>query len=539
MLIYCSADPAVMGTGNYVDAWRAHHENSSFPTGTQSWANAFYTYWPGDIGSFNAQWQAFVSAYPQGVPVLASPKGRPDTTSGANALHSFCSQVPAAWKSEFIMAYWQEPGNNFGGDGQPTIAEYRNRVAAMSDIVRSYGLKNAVHVEEWDINPFNNRSGSTQAERFAHLAQFVQGIEDKIDVVSWSLYPAPLKSMVPGIDLIEQWMGQYMPDHEWRITATAAPVLVGNPLGSAERVLRANLVREAGDYIAARTAVNGKGPHSFGWFHFSDFGGNNRDNLATTDPLLYDALQYVAALGVPEPPGPITSGFVDSSQSSTIGASSLNIAIPSTVQNGDVALLFVDCMTNTAEATVAGWSLVGRAVGSRNISSSLFARHVTGSQGSQTVTIGLSESDIRCNAQMVVYRDVSVDDIKSQWTLQSGSTDIVTPTFSVGADSLVVEHVVERGNPVGSGFTPPSGRIERLDGGPTFAGVSVRSATSDMTLTQSGLAGGGTWTSTASTNHQVAWTVAFSSESGRQLRLRQAGAWTPLQKRLRSNSQWV
>lgn len=308
MLIYCSAAPAVMGTGSsYVNAWRAHHEDPNFPTGLQNWANAFYTYWPGNVGAFTSDWQSVVTAYPQGIATLASPKGTPETSAGADPLNAFCTQLPQAWRDKMMFAYWQEPGNDFGGAGQPAISVYRGRVSAMADIVRPYGIRNAVHVEEWDINPFNNASGSTQAQRFAHLAQFVQGIEDKIDVVSWSLYPAEGNSMVEGMVRMEAWMDQFLPGHQWEITATSSPVNVGRPLDAPQRVTRANIVRAAGDHIVARTNATGRGPRSFGWFHFTAFGGNNKDNLATTDQHLYDALQYVASLELdepdPEPPG--------------------------------------------------------------------------------------------------------------------------------------------------------------------------------------------------------------------------------------------
>jgi len=540
VLIYCSPDPAVMGTGNYIAAWRAHQESNSFPTGTQSWANAFYTYWPDDIGPFNASWQSFVTDYPSGVPVLASPKGRPDTPTGATALHNFCSQIPVSWRSEFIMAYWQEPGNNFGGGGQPTIAEYRDRVAAMADIVRGYDLKNAVHVEEWDINPFNNAAGSNQSERFAHLAQFVQGIEDKIDVVSWSLYPAAGNSLVPGLQRMEAWMDEYMPDCEWRVTATGTPVAVNSPLGSAERIERANLVREAGDHIVARTLATNRGPHSFGWFHFSDFGGNNRDNLATTDQLLYDALQYVAGLEVSgggEPP--TSNGFVDATQASVIGAGTMNIIVPSNVMNGDVALLFIDSMNNVSDATVAGWASLGRAVGAENIASRLLVRQLQASDSNTEVVITLSQSDIRYSAQMVVYRGVNSEGIVSQWSLQGGSTSTLTPEVQSSSGAILVEHVVERANPVGTNFTPPAEIVERLDSGPAFDGVSVRAATGDKSITESGTVGGNTWNSTITTNHRAAWTVVLSgSTNGREWLVRQGGTWLSRPVYKREANQW-
>ena len=296
--IYTSASTAVMGGHTYVEAWRAHHERDDLPTGTQDWATGLFAYWPGDVGPLGADWAALLDARPDGVPVLASPKGRPDTPAGSKALDTFCTALPPAWTARFTWAYWQEPGNDFGGPGQPGLAEYRARVAATAAVVRPHGCENAVHLEEWDINPYNTRTGSDFDERAAHLAGFVTGIEDSIDAVSWSLYPAEGKSMVPGLQRIETWMDAHLPGVPWMLTAASSPVAVGRPLDAPQRVRRAEIVREAGEHILARhTATNGRCRLAFGWFHFAAFGGNTKDNLATTDPLLHAALEHVASLG--------------------------------------------------------------------------------------------------------------------------------------------------------------------------------------------------------------------------------------------------
>lgn len=314
MFIHCSPDPAETGDTSYVNSMRWHLEE-----GNQAWANAFYTYWPSDIGAFNADWQAFVGAYPAGIPTLGSPKG--DPVNNPSAVTSFMNGLQTyggtAWLSQWIMAYWQEPGQEVR-EGALPLATYQARVSAMADLVRPYGARNAVHVEEWDINPFNGAAGSTEAERFAHLAELVQGIENKIDYVSWSLYPASGNDLRPGIDRIESWMDQYMPTHDYGITAASSPVPLNTPSNDPIRTTRAGIVRDAGDYIKARHDATGRGPDCFGWFHFYGFGSNDKDNLAANssgvwDQQLLDALNYVAALDMgdpePPPPPPPTSGL--------------------------------------------------------------------------------------------------------------------------------------------------------------------------------------------------------------------------------------
>lgn len=302
MHVYCSPDPAETGDSSYVNAMRWHLEE-----GNQAWANAFYTYWPGDIGAFNTDWQSFVTAYPAGLPVLASPKG--DPVNNGSAVTSFMTDLQthggANWLSKWVMAYWQEPGQEIR-EGTLPLATYQARVSAMADLVRPFGARNAPHIEEWDINPFNSAAGSTEAERFAHVYEIVDGIEDKLDYFSWSLYPAAGKDMRPGIDRIEKWMNQYLPGLPFGITAASSPVPLGTSSSDPARATRANLVRQAGDHILARYTATGRGPDAFGWFHFYGFGTNDKDNLAadstgTVDQQLLDALNYVAALDMGDP----------------------------------------------------------------------------------------------------------------------------------------------------------------------------------------------------------------------------------------------
>ena len=259
------------------------------------WGTAFYTYWPGDFGAFTASWQTLTSEIPDGVPVLGSPKG-----TSASAIQGFFDPMPQAWRDKFIAAYFQEPEDNFTDD--TARAQYRASVALMADRVRPYGVRNAVHLQEWAINPYNNNSwaGTTQAQRYASLAKFVQGIEDKIDYVSWSSYPAKGKSFQPGFDRIADWCATYLPGVPWGVTAAGSPVenISIDPIGGAARATRAQIVRDGGDHLAAIYATTGGvGGQAFGWFDFDEY-NPGRDQLASKDPALTDALLYVAQINL-------------------------------------------------------------------------------------------------------------------------------------------------------------------------------------------------------------------------------------------------
>lgn len=212
------------------------------------------------------------------------------------------------------------------------------------------------------------------------------------------------------------------------------------------------------------------------------------------------------------PPPGATPEFVASSHNSTGGASTLTVTVPGTIVDGDVALLFLDTMHNDiATPTVPGWSLVGRAIGAQQVTSDLFIKELTAAHiGNHVAT--LARNDVRYQGHIVIYRDVVNDPDNAQYIITGGATTVTTPTIaSAPAGAMVIEHVVERANPVGTGWTPPGTVTERLDTEHPIAGVSVRSATGDYTMASAGNAGGHTWTSTISSNHQAAWTVVLAA----------------------------
>lgn len=262
--IYVSPAP---DAGSYIESFEERR--------AAGWSSAFYTYWPGDI-RWNSEWADFVERHPEGVPVLGSPKGV-DPAS----VRGFLDGLPQTWRDQWTMAYYQEPEDDFTTSAQRT--EFRERVSEMADLVRPYGATNAVHLQEWTINPYNDKSWSGERA----LSEFFD-VED-IDFISWSLYPAQGRSMREGIDRIKAFSEKYAPGVPWGITAAGSPVAGSAPIGGADRAERAQVVLDAAEYTAE------VGGQSFGWFDFDEY-QPGRDQLASKDPALAEALNTAAQL---------------------------------------------------------------------------------------------------------------------------------------------------------------------------------------------------------------------------------------------------
>lgn len=267
--IYVSPAP---DHGNYIQSYEARR--------AQGWASAFYTYWPGDI-RWNNEWRNFVERHPEGIPVLGSPKG----VNPANVTE-FMDNLPQAWRDQWIMAYYQEPEDNFTTPAART--QFRERVGQMADLVRPYGVKNAVHLQEWTINPYNNHDWAGEEA----LAEFFE-VED-IDYISWSLYPAEGNSMRPGINRIKAFSETYAPGIPWGITAAGSPVQGSAPIGGQAREQRAEIVLDAAQYTAE------VGGQAFGWFDFDEY-NPGRDQLVSKDPALRSVMSQASRIEIPTP----------------------------------------------------------------------------------------------------------------------------------------------------------------------------------------------------------------------------------------------
>lgn len=259
-------------SGSYIESYEARRADG--------WGSAFFTYWPGEM-TWNAEWAAFVARYPEGVPVIGSPKG----VNPAN-VRGFLDKLPQAWRDKFTVAYFQEPEDDFTTSAQR--AQFRQKVAQMADLVRPYGVANAVHLQEWTINPYNNKSwgGEKVASEFFN--------PEDVDAISWSLFPAEGRSMRDGIDRIKAFTQKYAPRATWGITSAGSPVSGSAPIGGTARARRAEIVRDGAEYTAR------VGGQSFGWFDWDEY-NPGRDQLAAKDPALTRALRAAAQVERTEP----------------------------------------------------------------------------------------------------------------------------------------------------------------------------------------------------------------------------------------------
>jgi hypothetical protein len=202
----------------------------------------------------------------------------------------------------------------------------------------------------------------------------------------------------------------------------------------------------------------------------------------------------------------------------TNGAASLNVTVPSSgVVAGDVALLLVETMqSGTTVSVTTGWTKIGSATGpaQANLTSDMWVKVLTQGEGGSTVVVSPSVTNIRVAAVVDVYSGVDTTTPIDAWAaslfyISTGTTTVTGNAVTATGAGLLVENVGERGNPVGTGWTPPAGVTERNDYRVGFVGTDVSLAVGDAAVSGAGSAGGHTWTSTASVNHHAAWTVVL------------------------------
>lgn len=247
------------------------------------WGGGWFQYTPGSLQPIPALTQLAVE-YPDGFPILASPKQTDETST-----NEYFNVLPQAWRDQVLACYFQEPEDNFTTD--PQRALFRASVTKMAGLVRPWGARNGVHLQEWSLNPMWREVG--------HTYKFVQGIEEDIDFVAWSLLGQPNDTWADWkvkADRLAHFMATYLPNHEWGVTSSAQALSAGVPQGDPLRVARAQLVKDVADYVV------GLGSKTWGWFDWNDFDGNGAYARVDTDPLLLDSMLYIASLDVPEAP---------------------------------------------------------------------------------------------------------------------------------------------------------------------------------------------------------------------------------------------
>lgn len=268
MPLYVSPAP---DSGTYLESFQARRDDG--------WATGLYMYWPGDM-EWTAEWSSLVTENWQGIPVVGSPK-----SVNPASVHGFLSCLPQSWRDQWIAAYYQEPEDDFTTPAERAV--FRERVSALADMVRPYGVRNAVHLQEWTINPSNEKPWAGEN----NLSQFIN-VED-IDYLSWSLYTEEGESMRPGIDRIEAFSEKYAPGIPWGITASASPVKGPAPIGGTDRALRAQIAEDGARYTVEA------GGKSFGWFDWNEY-RPGRDNLVAKDPELQATMARIATIELPD-----------------------------------------------------------------------------------------------------------------------------------------------------------------------------------------------------------------------------------------------
>lgn len=245
----------------------------------RKWATGVFFYNPANSAgptnyshlAWDAGWDALVAAYPEGIDITISPK-----SINLTALEDWCKRLPAAWRSKALFAYYQEPEDDIYKDGNTgafpaRVENYRANVKAAAAVVRKYGIKNGVEIQEYTLDPSNPWGGE------ARLAALLNPAD--IDMVSWSMFEFNLKPRSDAqMKRIEAFMAKYLPNTPWEIGAAGISVPGGNALGSPERKLRADLAQAQIDRVRASKA---KG---YAWFDFASF--TSKDFGVANDPLL-------------------------------------------------------------------------------------------------------------------------------------------------------------------------------------------------------------------------------------------------------------
>ena len=222
------------------------------------WANGAFVYWPGPWGHSELKWDQYweeaVQKSPEGLHTLVSPK-----TLDEDSLADFCEKLPQSWRDKMIYAFYQEPEDNFTSPSQ--IAEFREIVKRAGEIVRPYGIRNAVELQEWSLNPTNNAypSGVDNTSRFVD--------PDHIDHISWSFYEKNLKDRSQEmVGRVRDFMALF-PTLTWDMSATGISVPTGTPENYDRRLARAMI---ANNFLTL--AIEEPNCTGFGWFDFPAWG---------------------------------------------------------------------------------------------------------------------------------------------------------------------------------------------------------------------------------------------------------------------------
>jgi hypothetical protein len=166
--------------------------------------------------------------------VVLSPKVVTDRDGAA----AWAAAWPEEWRSYVRVAYFQEPGGDFGGPDQPPLEEFVQGVTDLADACDPYGIASMLHLELWTLSPNNPKRDAETAEARA----MVDACRSRIVAIGWSYFVYDLKDR-SGV-LIPPMVG-FMADYSelaYGPTAVGVSVQYGIPQDDKRRTDRARLL---------------------------------------------------------------------------------------------------------------------------------------------------------------------------------------------------------------------------------------------------------------------------------------------------------
>lgn len=221
-------------------------------------------YRPKDAGPLRPDaYQAALIASGEPCHVLLSPKVVTDRETAAEWAQAW----PEEWRPWVRVAYFQEPGGDFGGPGQPPLEEFVQGVTDLADACDPVGIESMLHLELWTLSPNNpNRDAET-----AEARAMVDACRARIVGVGWSYFVYDLKDksgvLIPPM---VEFMADY-PELAYGPTAVGISVRYGIGQDDPDRVTRARLL------AAAYAACVGTGATLYGCYALPQGPDKTRD----------------------------------------------------------------------------------------------------------------------------------------------------------------------------------------------------------------------------------------------------------------------
>jgi hypothetical protein len=204
------------------------------------WASGAFLYEdPGTVLAWSAGWQAIADEFADdGCDLVVSPKNvDPDR------LDDWCARWPEAIRERMVLAYWQEPEDDFATADKR--ATFRTRVAECAAVVRPHGIRNGVHLQSYALSAYPDYPHGPDV-----VADFIDATA--VDHVGWSMFEFNgHDSGVTQTLRVASFMERF-PEIPWSFDAVGFSVPIG--AGEDARNNRAVNVAHAYDAIMATGA---------------------------------------------------------------------------------------------------------------------------------------------------------------------------------------------------------------------------------------------------------------------------------------------